>query len=156
MSTIQERLAEQRIKARISLTHMSGPGLGLIILQPSGVFYTHETGGYACRHSQEQGVFVPIHRGPDDDQESLLIDYFTGPKWGGWCDEGIDEETAKYVDHVLSLGPETDCLTVDRTRLADSMEAWIYVDVHEPAEDPVARFYGFGECKGVFIWGNSD
>ena len=45
MSTIHERLEERRHKARINLARESGPGLGLIILRASGVFYTHETVG---------------------------------------------------------------------------------------------------------------
>lgn len=157
MSTIQERLREQQIKARINLSYVTGPGLGLIILQPSGAFYELETGGYACYHALAEGVFVPIHRPPDDDQEMLLTAHFTGPKWEGWCDEGIDEATAEHVDHILSLSPETSYLKVDRTRLGDSREAWIYVNVSEPTDDPrVARISGFGKCKGVFVWGNSD
>ncbi|HEX7330792.1 MAG TPA: DUF6210 family protein [Pyrinomonadaceae bacterium] len=157
MSTIHERLDEQRHKARINLSRRPGPGLGLIILRSSGVFYIHETGGYACHHERAQGVFAPLHRPPDDDQEGLLVAHFTGPKWEGWCDDGIDEATADYVDYVLSLSPETDYLKVDRTRLDDSKEAWIYVNVHEPGHEfALSPVSGFGECKGVFIWGNSD
>jgi len=157
MSTIQERLREQQIKARINLSHCSGTGLGLIILQPSGAFYTLETGGYAVLHSLAEGVFVPLHREADDDQEMLLTAHFTGPKWEGWCSEGIDEDTAGYVDYVLSLSPQTSFLKVDRTRFVDSHEAWIYVNVSEPTDNPiVAPISGFGKCKGIFVWGNSD
>lgn len=157
MSKIQERLREQKIKARINLSYVAGPGLGLIILQPSGAFYTLETGGYACYHALAEGVFVPLHRETDDDQEMLLTAHFTGPKWEGWCDEGIDEDTAEYVNYVLSLSPSTSYLKVDRTRLDDSREAWIFVNVSEPTGDPdVARISGFGQCKGVLVWGNSD
>ena len=157
MSTIHERLRERQNKARIRLAHMSGPGLGLIFLRPSGVFYTHEVGGYGCQPALAEGVFAPLHRDPDDDQETLLTAHFTGPKWGGWCSDGIDVETADFVDHVLSLSDETEYLKVDRTRLAESKEAWIYVDVQEPAENSeLALISGFGVCKGVFLWRNSD
>lgn len=156
MSTIHERLEERRHKGRINLARANGPGLGLIILHSSGVFYTHETGGYACHPSLAQGVFAPLHREADDDQEALLIAHFTGPKWNGWCSDSIDEQDADYVDYVLSLAPATLYLKVDRTRLADSREAWIYVDVHEPTYSELAPISGFGECKGIFIWGNSD
>lgn len=156
MSTIHERLEERRHKARINLARESGPGLGLIILRASGVFYTHETGGYACDHANAQGVFAPLHRVPDDDQEMMLTAHFCGPKWEGWCSDGIDQATADYVDYVLSLSPETNYLKVDRTRLADSKEAWIYVDVQEPSGDVLPPISGFGVCKGVFIWRNSD
>jgi len=156
MSKTQERLREQQIKARINLSYVSGPGLGLIILQPSGAFYELETGGYACDHALAEGVFVPLHRETEDDQESLLLAHFTGPKWEGWCSEGIDEATGEYVNYVLSLSPVTSFLKVDRTRLDDSREAWIYVNVHEPTGDAVPRISGFGKCKGVLVWGNSD
>lgn len=156
MSTIQERLREKTIKARINLSSVAGPGLGLIILQPSGAFYTLETGGYACYHAHAEGVFVPLQREIDEDQEMLLRAHFTGPKWEGWCSEGIDEDTAEYVNYVLSLSPSTSYLKVDRTRLDDSREAWIYVNVSEPTGDALPRISGFGKCKGVFVWGNSD
>ena len=100
---------------------------------------------------------MPLPRETEDAQESLLIAHFTGPKWEGWCSEGIDEATAEHVDHILSLSPETSYLKVDRTRLDDSREAWIYVNVFEPTGDPdSARISGFGKCKGVLVWGNSD
>lgn len=157
MSTINERLREQQIKARINLSYVSGPGLGLIILQPSGAFYTLETGGYACYHALAEGVFVPLRPETDDDQEGLLSAHFNGPKWEGWCSEGIDEDTADHVNYILSLSPSTWYLKVDRMRLDDSREAWIYVNVHEPTVDPdIARISGFGKCKGVLVWGNSD
>lgn len=155
MSTIRERLEEKRHKARINLAHVCGPGLGLIILRPSGVFYTHEAGGYGCHPELAQGVYAPLHRQTEDDQESLLIAHFCGPKWNGWCSDSIDEQTADYVDYVLSLAPATHYLKVDRTRLDDSKEAWIYVNVAEPTDEH-APVSGFGPCKGVFVWGNSD
>ena len=151
-----ERLREQQVKARIKLSHVSPQFLGLIILQPSGAFYTHETGGYACFHESAEGVFVPLHEETEESQEGLLIAHFTGPKWNGTCDNGIDEQTAEYIDHVFSLSPATDYLRVDRVRLDDCKEAWIYVRVREPSEEFYRPISGFGDCKGVFVWGNSD
>lgn len=151
-----ERLREQQVKARINLSHVSRELMGLIILQPSGAFYTHETGGYACFHESAEGVFVPLHEETEENQEGLLIAHFTGPKWEGWCDDGIDEQTAEYIDHVFSLSPATDYLRVDRVRLDDSKEAWIYVRIREPGENSASPISGFGDSKGVFVWGNSD
>lgn len=157
MSTIQERLRQRKVKGRIRLAHPYGTLFGVIIVQPSGAFYTHETGGYSCRWELAEGVFAPLRRSPDEDQELLLSTYFTGPKWNGWCSDGIDEATADYVDHVMSLSPESSFIKVDRTRLPDSKEAWIYVNVHEPVEFPDnAPLYGFGECQGILVWRNSD
>ena len=155
MQTKQERLREQQIKARITLSHVSGDVMGLIILQPSGVLYTHETGGYACYHESAEGVFVPLHEETEENQEGLLSAHFWH-KWNNWCDGGIDEQTAEYIDYVFSLSPATNYLRVDRFRLDDCKEAWIYVRVREPSEDAGSPISGFGECKGVFVWGNSD
>src|SRR5438105_11225868 len=75
-------------------------GIGLILLVPSGVRYTNQTGGTACYFPQAEGVFVPL---PDDTNVVLgwLTDYFTGPKWQGACWHGIDEETADYLDEEI-------------------------------------------------------
>ena len=152
----EERLREQQVKARINLSQVLPQFMGLIILQPSGAFYTHETGGYACFHESAEGVFVPLYEGTEENQEGLLIAHFTGPKWEGWCDDGIDEPTAEYIDYVFSLSPTTNNLRVDRVRLDDCKEAWIYVTIREPGEDSASPISGFGDCKGVFVWGNSD
>ena len=151
-----EELREKQVKARITLSHSSGRVMGLIILQPSGAFSTPETGGIACYPELAAGVFVPLHEETDASQQGLLTAHFTGPKWNGSCDDGIDEQTAEYVDYVFSLSPATNYLRVDRVRLDDCKEAWIYVRVREPSENSYPPISGFGDCKGVFIWSNSD
>ncbi|HXG64310.1 MAG TPA: DUF6210 family protein [Blastocatellia bacterium] len=146
-------------KPIIDLSDPSDIGLGLIILWPSGVIYTHQTGGYNCLGPEEEGVFVRLYKELHD-QEAMLIDYFGGPKWRGWCGDEIDNETADFIDQVLSLSERTIFLKVDRSRLQDSHEAWIYVDVSEPATQSngyrPAAINGFGNCKGVLIWSNTD
>ena len=54
-------------------------------------------------------------------------------------------------------------LRVDRDRLAESIEAWVYVEVgvtpplDGPHDDSVlAEFEGFGPGKGVLVFPNSD
>jgi hypothetical protein len=128
-------------------------GIGIIIQFPSGVFYSNQTGGLTTKQSIEEGVFVPLFSEAID-QEKLLIDYFTGPKWEGLCGYNIDNETADFVDHVLSLIPGSEFVKVDRSRLQDSHEAWIYVEISEASFPPVIE--NFGKCKGVLIWANSD
>ena len=133
-----------------------GERLGLVVLRPSGVYYSNQSGGYACLHPLAEGVFVPIR---DDalDIEKELEDYFTGPKWNGWCCEGIDEETATFIDGVLTKCPLTMEIKVDRTRLTDSHEAWVYVDYGNPQEaNWSSEISGFGPCKAVLTWENSD
>ena len=71
--------------------------LGLIIMIKSGVIYTNQTGGYACLHPETEGVYVPLS---NEKSELLnkLMEYFTGSKWKGCCWNGIDEETAAFID----------------------------------------------------------
>jgi len=103
-------------------------GLGLIILWPSHVVYSNQTGGYACLQPHEEGVFVPLDA--DQGQQAAQLEaFFTGPTWGGGCWNAIDAETADYLDRLFAASFSTNFLHVDRTRLHDSHEAWIYVDV---------------------------
>ena len=131
-------------------------GIGLILLHGSGVFYTNQTGGHACSHPEAEGTYVPLH----DEllrQQKLLREHFTGPKWGGWCTDGIDEETAVFIDEVLARSPYTDMLRVDRGRHEESHEAWIYVRI-EVAEGEAGRllWQGLAVRDGVLTWENSD
>lgn len=137
-------------------------GLGLLIACPSGVRYTAQAGGNACRHPDIEGVYVPLSERWPDPQEAALDALFTGPKWRGWCDNGLDEASADVIDAILAMAPQTDYLRVDRTRLHESMEAWIHV--HWSGPDPGAApglsggydFHGFKSSSGVLVWENSD
>jgi len=105
---------------------------------------------------------VPLHCEPIPSQMGqarLLADYFYGSKWLGWCSSGIDEETADYVDQVLRQTMVTAFLSVDRSRLADSHDSWIYVSVSDqPKEPPVTRG-GRGQVdrtESGAVWRDSD
>ncbi len=76
-------------------------GVGLIIPMPSGVIYENQVGGHYCLPFQEEGVFLPLLN-EQFEQCKQLRDHFTGPKWGGWCGEAIDEETAAFIDATLA------------------------------------------------------
>jgi hypothetical protein len=67
--------------------------------------------------------------------------------------EGIDEKRASEIDDLLHSESPTKQITVDRLRLNESEEAWVYVTL-EPAE--YGFYQGFGSCNGVLVWGNSD
>jgi Family of unknown function (DUF6210) len=147
------------------ITLWGAQNIGLILLYPSGVRYENQAGGYMCLHPSEEGVYAPlyVHR---IDQEAMLEDhFFRSPKWGGCCFDGIDHEDADVIDHILGLARETRHIKVDRSRLRDSCEAWIYVNVVTQADGneqnytsdiPPYPAAGFGECNGVLTWRNSD
>lgn len=132
-------------------------GIGLVLLRPTGVLYSNQTGGTSCLHPQVEGAYVPLI---DEwvDQEALLCAHFTGPKWRGACHRGIDEETAREVERVLSLGVVTRelGLRVDRSRLAESHEAWIHVEVPAQPGGPLAVLSSYPASRGVLTWANSD
>ena len=141
-------------KPVIRLWHLTSPGL--IISHPSGVIYSNQTGGYACDHPEMEWVFVPL-ADPDVDQYAELDRHFTGPKWGGHCYSGIDEETAAFVDGVLATSYMTRRLTVNRDKLDVSDEAWIHVIIapHE-GENDIHEFHGYPSGVGVLTWPNSE
>jgi hypothetical protein len=126
---------------------------GVVISFPSGVLYSNQTGGYACLQPEEEGVFVPLSNEIFGQME-MLVEYFS-KKLKGACASGISIETADYLDHVLSLNPATRFLKIDRRRLSDSHEAWIYIDIFLSNEtsEIISGFQGY---KGVLTWPNSD
>ena len=67
--------------------------------------------------------------------------------------QGIDENRASEIDALLHRYGFGKGITVDRSRLQESEEAWVYVNV-EPLE--YGLYEGFGSCKGVLVWSNSD
>ena len=130
--------------------------MGIVVLYPSGVYYSNQTGGHACLHPLVEGVFIPI-RADELDLEKELAEHFTGSKWQGWCCDGIDEETAIFIDGLLAQCHLTRGTRVDRNRLRDSHEAWVYVEYRNPAEaDWRSEISGFGAREAVLTWENSD
>jgi hypothetical protein len=97
---------------------------------------------------------------------------------------GLSESDADTIDDILKNDQSTFFLSVDRNRLNDSMEAWLYVDIDEQPSVPIDAYnfnsiskkewelykqkyshiknpdmfpiYGFGKSKGVLTWFNSD
>lgn len=136
----------------IELDDDDNQGLGVIVLGPSGAVYSNQCGGYACYHPDAEGIYVPLGDSPDEFEV-----HFYGPdsKWRGRCFDGIDEETARFIDaHLQSrvFGGAV-CISVDRVRLADCVEAWVHVVIAENAD---ARLSAHGGKRGVLTWRNSD
>lgn len=105
----------------------------LVEEKPECAVVSNQAGGYACEHPKIRGLVRTL----DCKYSDILMGYFTAGKYHGWCCDGIDEEDAKFIEELMNdVGIE-----VDRTRLRDSMEAWVYI------VKPVA---------GVLIWENSD
>lgn len=134
---------------RVTLWNIEG--VMLILLRDSGVIYTNQTGGHACAQPEAEGILAPFNNSPPLDQpdlstESQLKRVLTGA-------QRLTPAQADEVDEILAHWQDTKCAKVDRTRLTDSMEAWVYVDVNECGDDLIS---GFGPCKGIITWSNSD
>jgi hypothetical protein len=91
--------------------------VGLIIPCSSGVIYQNQTGGYSCLQDAVEGVFAPLYSEPLDHYEALYDFFYKGTKWAGNCANGIDEETADFIDATLVLrmlnqgvGAKAECL----------------------------------------------
>jgi hypothetical protein len=157
-------------KPLISLRALREDTLGLIILRASGVVYTNQTGGTLCPHPSAEGLFMPIGTAR---QHAALASIF-GDGWSA----SIDELVSAEIDQVLSGNAETRILSVDRTRVNDSHEAWVFVriashpdrfpslpimgnselcaDAGSPANRRLSLIFGFGPSTGILTWTNSD
>ena len=137
-----------------------GVGLGVIIEYESGVLYSNQTGGTACRHPRAEGVFVPIRNDVALDgaligPEAALQDYFADGKYERTgAVGGIDSDDVKFIDTLLDKWRLSDVLSVDVSRLSESEEAWVPVLI---AKDE-GIFSGFGPYprRGILTWTNSD
>jgi hypothetical protein len=120
-------------------------GLGLILKCPSGVCYTHQTAGFACLHPRIEGVFYPLPAQPGKKALFTLAQHFRG----AW--NHIEKKDADFVDRILRRNRHP-YLSVDRSYLEDSFEAWIHVKLGEAPDE----LSGFSGRKAVLIWPNSD
>ena len=147
---------------------LEGVGLGLIIAYPSGVIYSNQTGGTACLHPELEGVFIPLGNDLEVPSNKLLgpqealADYFEGPKHQGTgATTGLDAEDAEFIDGVLRRWGLIRFIELDRGKLKESHEAWVYVRItaDENSEDGfLSLVHGFGPYprSGVLTWQNSD
>ncbi len=118
----------------LSLEYPDVPDDGVwAILLGDGQKWRHQCGGYACRQEVAEGTAIKCARQHVADE---LLAHFDGPPWNGWCSEGINPADADLIEGLV---PQ---FVVDRARLSDSCEAWVYGSVRgHPA---------------VLVWENSD
>lgn len=127
----------------------------LILEHPSGVIYENQVGGTLCWKARIQGVLAPVDLDPDSVEQIRKLSYEPRP--------GISAEIADAIDSVLAASSGGRYMQVDRARIAESWEAWVFVvaDIPTSAEFQVEGPYfgaprGFGRSTGVLTWPNSD
>ena len=127
----------------------------LVIEYPTGIFYENQCGGVACSQEEIEGVLVPLGL-PREDAERFMTAPF--PRAAP-----VNVEVADMLDEILASAAFAKYVKVDRSRLIDSCEAWVFV-VAETPEDSELQLYGpyfgaprgFGTVRGVLTWPNSD
>jgi hypothetical protein len=126
-------------------------GIYAIILEKSGIVYTNQTHGVACMQSKAEGVLVPFEWDypldePNQSHERRLAQLLEDAM-------RLTESDADQIDAIFARWPPTACAKVDRTKLNDSGEAWVHIDIEETSESDLK---GFGKCKAILTWPNSD
>jgi hypothetical protein len=121
--------------------------IGLILMGQTGAFYANQTGGYACWHREIEGTFISLGESPFE-----FYEFFGGPPWGGYCDNGINAPTADFLDTWLASRLNGVC-RVDRTSMSKSAEAWILVTIEPNVHPDLQKFAG---KSAVLTWANSD
>jgi hypothetical protein len=124
----------------------------LIILQSSGVTYFNQTMGNTCFQSEAEGILAPITNDPPLDNFyvgslAYKLQKLTGNK------HFLEESDAEAIDELLATNLGGDTLQVDRTRLRDSYEAWVFVMIDKNNGGDLKDFAG---CKAVLTYPNSD
>ena len=119
-----------------------GDDIGFIIPCESGIKIQAQTGGYACHQQELQGAFVPLVwllaaydlKKAQEAKESRLQNYFFDGPHRGWCEDGINEEDADFLDSILSeIEGKSEILVlkilVNREKMKESHEAWVHVKI---------------------------
>lgn len=127
--------------------------MGVIVSFKTGIYFSNQSGGYACKHPQIEGFYFPINH--NEKQYDSLCNYFVGSKYNGWCCNGINKRDLRFINNLLAQNScwATLPITVDTDKLKESMEAWIYIDIARN-NDLMEGFTGIQ--KGVLVWQNSD
>ena len=142
-------------KPRIELLGLNQAAL--IILFETGVLYENQTGGVYCNHRCAEGVLAPLTYPffvTDSPTRLFQCSIEAGLMAMTWLQgQTLDETRADEIDELLQSNGFTQAVIVDRTRLKDSEEAWVYVKVKPRIS---VNYVGFGERDGVLVWRNSD
>ncbi|WP_019636436.1 DUF6210 family protein [Paenibacillus fonticola] len=120
--------------------------LALIIKSASKVIYYNQAGGYSCMQPSVEGILIIL----DDDTKTIIqgLTKYTYNK------TKLSHEDADLVDELLRLN-RTGFLSMDRSKLETSMEAWLNVTI-DYSKVCNGCFSGFTETEGVITWNNSD
>ena len=135
-----------------------GVDVGIVIPWPSGIIYGNQADGVCCNHYALEGILVPIVITSGGDAvryDAPLVSYFN--RRPGNRGE-LTPEDADAIDAIMAGAQTPFVARVDRSKLADSFEAWVHVtldleagrDAYRPTLDLAYP------CPGILVWENSD
>jgi hypothetical protein len=113
-------------------------GLALIVECPSGVLYTNQAGGVVCMQPTTEGVLIPL--GSECRLDEKLHAFFAMQT------TRLQAAHAAALDIILRTPEEPYVVTpaffleVDRSRLDESMEAWLYVTILSCPDEHMTGF----------------
>lgn len=108
--------------------------------------------------SRAEGIYVPLGDTVVAGSHELiglspaLEAYSVGPKWRGWNASSIDAEDADVIDALLDAHARSWHVRVDRRRLRDSHEAWVFVHLETGSEHHDLPW----PLEAILTWSNSD
>lgn len=122
-------MSEKHLKSNLRVGLYKTSGIGFVIPYPSGIEYYNVAGGLLCAQPSMEGFFLPFEGKQTTKLAQEILNYFLGPPWSGHCYSGLKESDADYLDSLFEKYEDTKSirLNVDRSKLKDSMEAWIHV-----------------------------
>lgn len=149
----------------------------VIVPSPTGVVYFNQTGGYAVHDLEVEGYIILFGdkfylKKKDGDTRGVPSsvwdkcsrqEYFDklfaplegGSKYNGHGYDGIDEESAIYIEKAFSENDFIN-LVVDRDLLPDCEEARVHVHLTIKQYDDKQNEVAPLKVRGVLTWENSD
>jgi len=123
--------------------------MAVLVHASTGVTYTNQTGGVACRPRQIEGYDVPVFdQGAYDSLRSIFevtlggSGTYRGVAWEGTVLDDLSQAVTRVRMDSSAGGPCEVPLVLDESRLLEIDEAWV------PITTP--------DGPGILIWENSD
>lgn len=149
------------IRHVISLDMFSGVDLGLIVPWPTGIIYSNQANGVGCDHPELEGAYIPFGSFPERETEpnhKALAEHFASlPGNREYFSLETADVTANFIDEFLVSTELPFAASVDRSRLNDSYEAWVWLTFGPPKTEHLGLYTSFEKLdSAVLVWPNSD
>jgi hypothetical protein len=125
----------------------------LIIPCPTGIVYLQQCGGTACMQREMEGVLVPIDYDYELENYTESLEYELTSLFPEGNPGVITQQAVELIQRMLDTSIFTRGIVIDHSRLAESVESWLYVRV---SSDLDGILHGFGKTEAVLTWPNSD